>query len=268
MTTKELFALPAAKPRFVEPMNLNEARELPDGPEWAYEAKLDGYPCLAGKTGAGVTLWSRRGTLFTARFPEIARACGKLPADTVVDGEVVAIDENGRASFNLLQHHRSKTHLQYYAFDVSVYRGRSLLQVPLEKRRGLLKEALEKIDYPVIFSRTFEAKPADLIRAAKELQLEGIIAKRKGSCYVSGGRSGAWVKYKLNQCQEFVIGGYTPGTPFDALIVGCYEGDDLKFVAKVRNGFVPHVHREVYQRLRGLEIEKCPFVNLPEKRRT
>ena len=181
---------------------------------------------------------------------------------------MVAIDETGRASFNLLQHHSSKAHRQFYAFDMPVYRGRSLLHVPLEKRRVLLEEALDKVDYPVLFSRTFDAKPADLIRAAKELQLEGIIAKQRGSCYVPGRRTSAWLKYKLNQCQEFVIGGYTPGKPFDALIVGCYEGDKLNFVAKVRSGFVPHVRREVFQRLRGLEIDKCPFLNLPEKRRT
>jgi ATP-dependent DNA ligase len=82
-------------------MFISEVWELPEGQEWAYEAKLDGYRCLAGKDGR-VTLWSRRGTLFTGRFPEVARACEKLPPKTVVDGEVVAIDENGRASFNLL----------------------------------------------------------------------------------------------------------------------------------------------------------------------
>jgi bifunctional non-homologous end joining protein LigD len=125
--------------------------------------------------------------------------------------------------------------------------GRSLLHVPLETRRALLEDVLEKVDYPVLFSRSFEAKPADLIRAAKELQFEGIIAKLKGSCYVPGRRTTAWVKYKVNQCQEFVIGGYTPGNPFDAVIVGCYDGDKLNFVAKVRNGFVPHVRREVFQ---------------------
>jgi bifunctional non-homologous end joining protein LigD len=78
----------------------------------------------------------------------------------------------------------------------------------------------------------------------------------------------AWLKYKLKQCQEFVIGGYTPGNPFDALIVGCYEGGKLNYVAKVITGFVPRVRREVLQRLRGLETEKCLFANLPEKRRT
>jgi bifunctional non-homologous end joining protein LigD len=140
--------------------------------------------------------------------------------------------------------------------------------VPLETRRALLEEALEKVDYPVIFSRSFNAKPADLIRAAKELQFEGIVAKQKGSCYVPGRRTTAWVKYKLNQCQEFVIGGYTPGNPFDALIVGCYEGEKLNYFAKVRAGFVPRVRREVFQRFKGLETAKCAFANLPEKRRT
>jgi bifunctional non-homologous end joining protein LigD len=87
-------------------------------------------------------------------------------------------------------------------------------------------------------------------------------------CYEPGRRSGTWLKFNLNGSQEFVIGGYTPGNPFDALIVGCYEGGNLKFVAKVRNGFVPKIRREVFQRFADLEPEKCPFTNLPEKRRT
>ena len=87
-------------------------------------------------------------------------------------------------------------------------------------------------------------------------------------CYEPGRRSGTWLKFKLNGSQEFVIGGYTPGNPFDALIVGCYDGGNLKFVAKVRNGFVPKIRREVFQRFADLEPEKCPFNNLPEKRRT
>jgi bifunctional non-homologous end joining protein LigD len=140
--------------------------------------------------------------------------------------------------------------------------------LPLEKQRELLTDVLTKVEYPVLCSTAFDARPADLIRAAKELEFEGVIAKRKGSCYEPGRRGGAWLKYKINRSQEFVIGGYTPGNPFDALIVGCYEGENLNFVAKVRSGFVPRVRREVFQRVAGLEIEKCPFTNLPEKRRT
>jgi ATP-dependent DNA ligase len=100
---------------------------------------------------------------------------------------------------------------------------------------------LRKVEYPVIQSTPFDVKPAELIRAAKEFQLEGVIAKRKGSIYEPGRRSGAWVKYKLNRSQEFVIGGYTAGNPFDALIVGYYDAGKLKYVGKVRAGFVPHM---------------------------
>ena len=82
--------------------------ELPQGNEWLYEVKFDGYRCLAGRDSTGVTLWSRRGNLFTNQFPQIAEACEQLPPGTLVDGEIVALDESGRVSFNLLQHHRSK----------------------------------------------------------------------------------------------------------------------------------------------------------------
>jgi bifunctional non-homologous end joining protein LigD len=108
-----------------------------------------------------------------------------------------------------------------------------------------------------------------LLRAAKELQIEGIIAKRKGSVYESGKRSRAWLKYKINQSQEFVIGGYTlGGNPFDALIVGGYDGPKLKYVAKVRAGFVPHMRCAMFPLLEAMRTEKCPFDDLPEKRRT
>ena len=252
----------------MEPMYAEAVRELPDGDAWTYEAKSDGYRCLAAKRSNRVVLWSRRGNLFTLRFPEIAHACERLPPDTLIDGEVIAIDENGLTSFNALQHKGAGAQLQFYAFDLMVHRGSIVTHLPIEKRRDLLTNALAKVEYPVLQSTTFEAKPVDFIRAARELQFEGIIAKRNGSIYECGRRSGAWQKYKLNQSQEFVIGGYTPGNPFDALIVGVYDGAALNFVAKVRAGFVPHSRREVFKSLKGLETEKCPFANLPAKPRT
>jgi ATP-dependent DNA ligase len=100
------------------------------------------------------------------------------------------------------------------------------------------------------------------------LDLKGSSAKRKDSSYEPGKRTGAWVKYRVNRAQEFVVGGYTSGNPFDALIVGYYEGDRLLYAAKVRNGFVPLVRREVASRFQELEIDTCPFANLPEKKRT
>ena len=113
----------------MEPMYATPVGQLPDGGAWTYEAKLDGYRCLAAKRSDGITLWSRRGTLFTNRFPEIAQACEKLPQDTLVDGEVIAVDGDGRVSFNALQHSRPTAHIQFYAFDVLIHRGRSVLRL-------------------------------------------------------------------------------------------------------------------------------------------
>jgi ATP-dependent DNA ligase len=120
----------------------------------------------------------------------------------------------------------------------------------------------------VSLSETIDASPTELISVVKEFGFEGVIAKRKESVYESGKRSGAWLKYKVNKGQEFVIGGYTPGNPLDSVIVGYYEGDQLLYAAKVRNGVVPRLRREVWQKLKGLEIASCPFANLPEKKRT
>jgi bifunctional non-homologous end joining protein LigD len=265
-----LESLPKMRVGFVEPMLARSVSELPtDTREWLYEIKLDGYRCLIGKSSNKATLWSRRGNTLTKQFPLIAQACNSLEPDTLIDGEVVAVDDHGRASFNLLQHHRSKAQaIQFYAFDLLVYKGRSLTGVPLQTRRELLTEALSAVGDPIRLSEAFETAPADLIRAAKEESLEGIIAKRKDSIYESRKRTGAWVKYRINRGQEFVVGGYTPDNPFDALIVGYYEGDKLYYVGKVRNGFVPQVRQEVYRHFNGLEIDACPFANLPERKRT
>jgi DNA ligase D-like protein (predicted ligase) len=271
MTTKKLLALPAAKSRFIEPMYARLVNALPAGSEWLYEIKFDGYRCLAAKDRNQVTLWSRRGNLFTEQFRGIAAACKRLPNETLIDGELVAIDENGRISFSLLQHHRSKAQaLLFYMFDVLIYRGRSLLKAPLTVRREVLSEVSTAIGKasPIGLSEPLEGGATDVIRLAKEFGFEGIIAKRKNSQYESGRRSGAWNKYKVNRGQELVIGGYTAGNPFDALIVGYYDSAKLYYVGKVRNGFVPRLRQEVYRRFKGSETTRCPFVNLPEKRRT
>jgi DNA ligase D-like protein (predicted ligase) len=267
---KAFRTLPPAKVRFIEPMYARLVQSLPQGEEWLYEVKLDGYRCLVGRDGNSVTLWSRKENLFTKQFPQIAQACERLPPHTFVDGEVVALDASGRVSFNLLQHHRSKAQaLVFYAFDVLIYRGRSVLDVPLYFRREVLRKIFEDVKTaPIALSENIEAAPTDMIRVAKEFGFDGIVAKRKHSLYESGRRTGAWVKYRVSRGQEFVIGGYTPGKPFDALIIGYYEGDRLLYAAKVRNGFVPQVRREVASKLNGLELDTCPFENLPEKKRT
>jgi len=191
-----------------------------------------------------------------------------LPAGTVVDGELVAIDESGRPDFNLLQNFRSATsRIQYHAFDLLCLKGRDLTRLPLIERRALLKslsfkdKRIEIVDY-------VEASSTDLLAAVRQERLEGIIGKRKDSLYESGKRTGAWIKHRLNNGQELVIGGYVPGTHgLDSIIVGYYKGDSLIYVARVRNGFVPASRRHVFEKLRPLVSPECPFVNLPEKHR-
>jgi ATP-dependent DNA ligase len=274
MNEKTLNALPRAAIRFIEPMYARLVNELPEGKEWLYEVKLDGYRCPAGRDSTGVTLWSRRGNLFTNQFPNIARGCEQIPSGTPIDGEIVALDASGWISFNLLQHHRSKAQaLLCYVFDVLIYRGRSLVKEPLEHRRQMLAEVVntgteQGRATSIALSESLDANTKDLVRVAKEFGFEGIVAKRKDSFYESGKRTGAWIKYKVNRGQEFVIGGYTPGNPLDAIIVGYYDDGKLLYAAKVRNGFVPQVRREVATRFKGLEIDTCPFANLPERKRT
>ena len=190
-------ALPSTQVRFIEPMYALVVQKLPEGKEWLYEVKFDGYRCLAGRDTSGVTLWSRRGNVFTKQFRHIAEACERLPANTLVDGEIVALDQSGRISFNLLQHHRSKAQaLLFYVFDVLIYRGRSLFKEPLEHRRQVLAEAVnigtgQGRTAPVVaLSESLDASPKDLIRVAKEFGFEGIVAKRKDSLYESGKRTG------------------------------------------------------------------------------
>ena len=175
MLTKDLSTSKRVQPSFIEPMQAALVRGLPDGRLWAYEAKFDGYRCLVANRNGRIALWSRRGNTFTERFPEIARVCEKLPPDTLIDGEVVAIDESGKVFIQRITAQPPKIAYPVYAFDILVHRGRNVLGRPLESRRELLLEAMAKIEYPVLPSQAFDAKPADLIRAAKELELEGML---------------------------------------------------------------------------------------------
>ena len=177
----DLESLPKARVGFMEPMLARSVSELPtDNKEWLYEIKLDGYRCLLGKTSKKVRLWSRRETTFTKQFPLIAQAGNGLEPDTLIDGEIVAIDDDGRVSFNLLQHHRSKAQaIQFFAFDLLIYKGRSLSGVALETRRELLMEALGTVGDPIRLSEAFETAPADLVRAAKEHSLRELSRNEK-----------------------------------------------------------------------------------------
>ena len=238
--------------------------KLPEGPQWTFEAKLDGYRAV-GVKGREVILYSRNHKNFNKRFPQIAKALADLPADTVIDGEVVALDESGRPDFHGLQHFTAeRSRILYFVFDLLVLNGRDLTSLPLIERRKLLAGIKIRSSW-IRISEQFDISADQMLAAVRQQGLEGVVAKRKDSLYEPGKRSGSWAKMRINQGQEFVIGGFMSGPRgVDSAIVGYYRCKDLVYVARVRNGFVPATRRMVYERLKPLITDKCPFVNLPE----
>src|SRR6266849_1868437 len=242
------------KAAFVEPMQLQRTESLPEGPQWLYELKFDGYRAIAIKSGK-VALRSRNDNDFSIRYPGLVEALASLPDETVVDGEVVALDETGKPSFNTLQNYgSSKAPVFYYVFDLLMLGGRDLTGEPLAARRMLLeKHVVPKLREPIRYSVELKASLKDLTASVKLQGLEGLVAKRRDSKYEPGQRSGAWKKMRVNKGQEFVIGGYTPaGRSFDALIFGYHQNGKLLFAARTRNGFTPSSRLELVKHFRGL----------------
>jgi len=265
--------LPKRKPSFVEPMKAVLVDNLPKGDDWIYELKFDGVRALALKNGKNIELISRNAKDFTAKFPEVADALKKLPCkEAVLDGEIAALDEEGRSSFQLLQARElsgERPPIFYYVFDLLQLDGKDLTGVPLLKRKEMVKLLLARAPGNVRFSASILADSERVLKEMKARGLEGVIAKRKDSKYEIGRRSGAWVKFKWTAQQEFVIGGYSEPrgsrSHFGALVVGYYEKKKLKFAAKVGTGFDQKLLKSLHQKFQKLIRKDCPFVNLPEK---
>ncbi|HYP05235.1 MAG TPA: non-homologous end-joining DNA ligase [Bryobacteraceae bacterium] len=255
--------LPDAKLTFVEPMQCKLVEALPEGHQWEYEIKLDGYRALAIRDDERLRLLSRRNNALNDRFPDVAKALSELEPGTMLDGEVVALGEDGKPSFNRLQNNQGP--FLYFAFDLLAWKGKSVLGEPLRDRRDSLRHALAGVGDTVRLVEPLQAEPEALIRAAREQGLEGLIAKRSNSVYEVGQRSGAWVKLKVNKGQELVIGGYIQATDcFSSLLVGYYEGKNLIFIAKIKNGYTPKLKRDLCRLFKAYESAECPFANLPE----
>ena len=263
---RRLNSLPLGSATFKEPMECLAVPKLPDGPNWLYEIKLDGYRAIAVKSFGNLSLFSRRRNSFNRQYSKVFEALADLSDNTVIDGEVVALDESGRPDFNLLQHYRAEaSRIHYFVFDLLVYNNRDLTRLSFIERHEIMKSVLKFKSPRVRITDYFEVPAADMLNAIRAQGLEGVVAKRRNSRYEAGKRGGSWAKYRLNSGQELVIGGYIPGAHgLDAVVVGYYRGEDLIYVARVRNGFVPASRRQIFAKLQPLVISKCPFVNLPE----
>jgi bifunctional non-homologous end joining protein LigD len=248
----------------LRPMLATSADALPDGPAWTYEVKWDGYRALAVKEGRGIRLLSRNQKDLTRDYPTVVAAIAGVRVPRVVlDGEIVALDVDGRPSFQALQHRSTNgLALVYYAFDVLSVGAESLLRESLDARRRRLH--LLTLGSDVLQSEPLPGAPRQIEREIRRLGLEGVVAKRRDSVYRPGERSDAWVKVKFSPRQEFVIGGYK-GDParLESILVGYYEGRDLYFAGNVRAGLTPHQSSELLRRFSDRRTARCPFVNLP-----
>lgn len=259
---------------------------VPDG-TWRLEVKLDGYRAIALLNDGEVELWSRNRKLLTADYPEVVEALKKIRCtNATIDGEIVALDPEGRSRFQLLQGRSvsgERPPIVYYVFDLLHRDGRSLLDTPIEARQEALAALLDgksksksetrsKSEADTLrFSPVFEMKPAALLEAVRRQGLEGIVAKLPGSLYEPDRRSGAWLKCKVHGEQEFVIGAFTPpknSRPhFGAILIGYYDGKKLLYAGKVGSGFDHALLKSLHAQFRARRIAACPFANLPMMRR-
>jgi bifunctional non-homologous end joining protein LigD len=266
-------SLPAGKARFIDPMKPKLLDEPPTSGEWSYELKFDGFRTQAVKNGAKVKLISRNENDLTNKFESIAEALATLPCEeAVIDGEVVAVDAEGRSSFQLLQAYEMEDRaapLYYYVFDLLQLDGKSLTGLPLTTRKEILQQLCRGMADPIRYSGELGNDPEQLLREVRNHGLEGIIGKLANSKYEIGRRSGSWIKLKVANEQEFVIGGYTPPAGarkyFGALLVGYYEKKKLLFAGKVGTGFDSKMLAALHAQMRRIASDACFFSDLPSK---
>jgi DNA ligase D-like protein (predicted ligase) len=254
------------EPSFIDPMLAKRVEKLPEGPEWEYELKLDGYRLQAIKSGDKARLYSRRGNDFTRKFARIATCVSKIDAQAaILDGEAVVIDPQGRPSFQMLQnraHLPAGWSLVYYAFDLLHLNGEDLQSRPLRERRQMLEGVLGRSG--VLMSKSLPGTLPEIMAAARQLELEGLVAKRLDSKYQAGKRSDHWLKQPLKPRQDFVIGGFRlDGKRLEQLLVGYYERKKLLFAGKIHQGLNPANRAALLKGLDFFRAGKCPFANLP-----
>ena len=268
-------------PTSFAPMMASPAEKPFSDPAWLFEPKLDGVRAIALIRDGGVTLLARSGLDATNQYPSLTEELAQQPSrELVLDGEIVAIDEDGRPSFELLQQRLNLTReadirraeaeipVLYYVFDLPYLEGYDLRRVALEGRKALLQRVLLPSDR-VLLLEHFDEHGEAAFEAARSHGLEGVVAKRKESVYETGGRSRSWLKIKTTQSDDFVIGGYSAGQggradTFGALLIGRYDEDGrLVYAGHVGSGFDDRTLKDLRHRLDAIRRKTCPFSETP-----
>ncbi|HET7669716.1 MAG TPA: DNA ligase D [Burkholderiales bacterium] len=264
-------------PQFITPQLATLVTDPPSGSKsagrWLYEVKHDGYRMLARLATRDARLFTRSGKDWTEKLPHLASRLKKLKLeDSWLDGEIVVLREDGRASFQALQNafdFGRDADIVYYVFDAPFLKGEDLRQLPLVERKERLRSALRK-DPVVRFSDHLEGEASEVLAKACEMNLEGLIGKELGSLYVAG-RSKSWIKLKCRQRQDYVIVGHTaPGgsrTGFGALLLGYYDKHmKLRYAGKVGTGFDEHLLETLTKKMSRLKRPDSALIDPPRER--
>ncbi len=271
-------AVKAEMPSSITPMMATLVDQPPLGDPWLYEVKWDGVRGLCFIDEKRVRILSRNGNRCEQQYPELSVLPHFLKATSaILDGEIAVLDPHGRPSFSLIQpriavadpnsiaHLSRNTPVTLFVFDLLYLDGYDLRSCALIDRKNLLSEVLEGTER-IRLSGHFAAQGKEMLEAARQSGLEGIVAKRLDSKYESR-RSRDWLKIKISNEQEFVIGGFTHGERayFSSLVLGLYDGDKLVHAGQVGTGFNDRTLLEIYKNLEPLITDKTPFVNKPNR---
>lgn len=271
----------------VHPMlaTLGDIEAFTGGDDWAYEMKWDGYRAIATISGAGddreVSFRSRNGLDMTTTYPELAALIDAVDGDAQLDGEIVALDDKGRPSFERLQQRsgltkhgdveaaRKKQKVQYFVFDALTLGGESLVKLPYDQRRDRVEAAVRETG-PIKVPGDAGSDLKKALATSKRLGLEGVMAKRRDSPYREGKRSRDWIKLKHTSTQEVVIGGWRPGKgaradTIGSLLLGIPEGGSLRYVGRVGTGFSDAELTKLRARLDRMSRQSSPFGDVPRE---
>ena len=245
-------------------MLAKEAEQPFNDKNWLYEIKWDGYRAIAELQNKDVKLYSRNGITFENSYPIIVQELKKIKDNVVLDGEIVVLNDEGHPDFQLLQHYENNTHrpINYCVFDILSVNGYNTCELPLIKRKELLKDVIKKNEV-IKYSDHIQEKGIAFFNASTHNNLEGIMAKKADSQYYIGKRTNEWLKIKNHKTQEAIITGYTdPGGSrkyFGALVLGIKNGDKLKYIGHTGSGFNQQSLKEVWDLLQPLKQTKSPF---------
>lgn len=253
----------AETPLFFKPMLAKPATKPPESDEWLHEVKFDGYRMQVRLDGGNVRFFSRQGNEWSENFLALSKYFAMLPCiNAIIDGEIAAVDQDGRTNFSLLQTALTQkdSALAYYAFDLIYYNGVDLRERPLVERKRHLSLLFKQSKPPLFVSEAFYESGSVVLNHIRQFGLEGIVSKRKDSVY-RGIRSDQWRKVRCISRQEFVVGGFTINEPgaVASLLVGTYDGKHLIYNGRVGTGFGRQIARQLFQTLNGSKTKNSPF---------